>query len=61
MQQVANLLGIDKLLARYRVRSPAASASGVANGPNNGQEPGVFLFDEPLSNDAQLRMELRAG
>ena len=28
VQQVASLLGIDKLLARYRVRSPAASASG---------------------------------
>ena len=61
VQQVASLLGIDKLLARYPRALSGGQRQRVAMGRAMVRNPQVFLFDEPLSNlDAQLRMELRA-
>jgi multiple sugar transport system ATP-binding protein len=61
VQQVASLLGIDKLLARYPRALSGGQRQRVAMGRAMVRNPEVFLFDEPLSNlDAQLRMELRA-
>lgn len=61
VQQTAKALGLENLLDR----KPAALSGGqrqrVAMGRAIIREPGVFLFDEPLSNlDAKLRITMRA-
>jgi len=61
VEQVAHLLGLEKLLDR----KPAALSGGqrqrVAMGRAIVREPAAFLMDEPLSNlDAKLRVEMRA-
>jgi sn-glycerol 3-phosphate transport system ATP-binding protein len=61
VEKVAATLGLEP----YLDRRPAALSGGqrqrVAMGRAMIREPGVFLFDEPLSNlDAQLRVQMRA-
>ena len=58
MEEVAKLLGLEKLLDR----KPAALSGGqrqrVAMGRAIVREPAAFLMDEPLSNlDAKLRVD----
>jgi multiple sugar transport system ATP-binding protein len=61
VEQVADLLGLEKLLDR----KPAALSGGqrqrVAMGRAIVREPAAFLMDEPLSNlDAKLRVTMRS-
>ena len=61
VEEVARLLGLEKLLDR----KPAALSGGqrqrVAMGRAIVREPQAFLMDEPLSNlDAKLRVDMRA-
>ena len=61
VEEVARLLGLEKLLDR----KPAALSGGqrqrVAMGRAIVREPAAFLMDEPLSNlDAKLRVRMRS-
>jgi multiple sugar transport system ATP-binding protein len=61
VEEVARLLGLEKLLER----KPAALSGGqrqrVAMGRAIVREPAAFLMDEPLSNlDAKLRVTMRS-
>ncbi|MDP8176584.1 sn-glycerol-3-phosphate ABC transporter ATP-binding protein UgpC [Pasteurella skyensis] len=61
VDEVANILQLDK----YMKRRPKALSGGqrqrVAIGRALVRDPDVFLFDEPLSNlDAELRVEMRS-
>jgi multiple sugar transport system ATP-binding protein len=61
VEEVAHLLGLEKLLER----KPAALSGGqrqrVAMGRAIVREPAAFLMDEPLSNlDAKLRVTMRS-
>src|SRR5207237_6223094 len=61
VEEVAEMLGLDELLAR----KPAALSGGqrqrVAMGRAIVREPKAFLMDEPLSNlDAKLRVSMRS-
>jgi multiple sugar transport system ATP-binding protein len=61
VEEVARLLGLEKLLDR----KPAALSGGqrqrVAMGRAIVREPAAFLMDEPLSNlDAKLRVTMRS-
>src|SRR5690606_37889974 len=58
--QVAQVLGIARLLDRYPRELSGGERQRVALGRAIVREPAAFLFDEPLSNlDAKLRVEMR--
>ena len=60
VQDAANLLQLDKLLARKPKDLSGGQRQRVAIGRTIVREPEVFLFDEPLSNlDASLRVQMR--
>ena len=57
----ASLLGLDELLERKPAQLSGGQKQRVAMGRAIVKRPGIFLFDEPLSNlDAQLRVRMRA-
>jgi len=61
VEQTAELLGLDALLARKPRMLSGGQRQRVAMGRAIVREPKLFLFDEPLSNlDAKLRVAMRA-
>jgi multiple sugar transport system ATP-binding protein len=59
--QVAEVLGLDKLLERKPAELSGGQRQRVAMGRAMVREPQAFLMDEPLSNlDAKLRVQMRA-
>ncbi len=62
VEEVASLLGLDKLLDRRPAQLSGGQRQRVAMGRAIVREPKAFLMDEPLSNlDAKLRVEMRAS
>ncbi|WP_435164785.1 ABC transporter ATP-binding protein [Falsirhodobacter sp. 1013] len=60
VQAVAGMLGLGDLLVRKPSQLSGGQRQRVAIGRAIIREPGVLLFDEPLSNlDAQLRHDMR--
>ena len=60
VQQAAEILGIQQLLARKPRQLSGGQRQRVALGRAIVRDPKVFLFDEPLSNlDAKLRVQMR--
>jgi len=60
VDEVAELLGIGKLLGRYPANLSGGERQRVAIARALVRHPKLFLFDEPLANlDAGLRAELR--
>ncbi|AUG99478.1 sn-glycerol-3-phosphate ABC transporter ATP-binding protein UgpC [Pectobacteriaceae bacterium CE70] len=61
VDDVAALLGLEKLLDRLPKELSGGQRQRVAMGRAIVRNPQVFLFDEPLSNlDAKLRTQVRA-
>jgi multiple sugar transport system ATP-binding protein len=60
IDEVAGMLGLEKLLERYPREMSGGQRQRVAMGRAIARRPALFLFDEPLSNlDAALRSEVR--
>ncbi len=60
VDNAARILQLDALLARTPKALSGGQRQRVAIGRAIVREPGVFLFDEPLSNlDAELRVQMR--
>jgi multiple sugar transport system ATP-binding protein len=60
VQEAAEILGIQNLLARKPRQLSGGQRQRVALGRAIVRHPQVFLFDEPLSNlDAKLRVQMR--
>jgi sn-glycerol 3-phosphate transport system ATP-binding protein len=61
VEEAAELLGLDPLLARKPRQLSGGQRQRVAMGRAIVRDPKLFLFDEPLSNlDAKLRIQMRA-
>ena len=61
VQDAAQMLGIEELLARKPGQLSGGQRQRVAMGRAIVREPKAFLMDEPLSNlDAKLRVQMRA-
>lgn len=61
VEEAADILGLNALLARYPKQLSGGQRQRVAMGRAIVRDPAVFLFDEPLSNlDAKLRVQMRA-
>jgi multiple sugar transport system ATP-binding protein len=61
VQEAAEILGIQDMLARKPRQLSGGQRQRVALGRAIVREPKVFLFDEPLSNlDAKLRIAMRS-
>jgi multiple sugar transport system ATP-binding protein len=61
VDEVARVLGLDKLLDRRPAELSGGQRQRVAMGRAIVREPAAFLMDEPLSNlDAKLRVGMRA-
>src|SRR5437870_4054762 len=59
--EVARVLGLDRLLDRKPAQLSGGQRQRVAMGRAMVREPRAFLMDEPLSNlDAKLRVQMRA-
>lgn len=59
--EIAEMLGIGELLDRKPAQLSGGQQQRVALGRALIKEPGLLLFDEPLSNlDARLRIQMRA-
>ena len=60
VRTVAQTLGLDTLMDRHPGQLSGGQRQRVAMGRAMVRDPGVFLFDEPLSNlDAKLRVQMR--
>ncbi len=58
--RIAETLGLEKLLDRKPSALSGGQRQRVAMGRAMVRQPGIFLFDEPLSNlDAKLRIQMR--
>ncbi|HET9249800.1 MAG TPA: sn-glycerol-3-phosphate ABC transporter ATP-binding protein UgpC, partial [Actinomycetota bacterium] len=61
VSEVAQVLGLEKLMARKPAELSGGQRQRVAMGRAMVREPQAFLMDEPLSNlDAKLRVQMRA-
>jgi multiple sugar transport system ATP-binding protein len=62
VEEVAELLGLEDMLARRPAQLSGGQRQRVAMGRAIVREPKAFLMDEPLSNlDAKLRVGMRAS
>ena len=60
VSEAARMLQIEHLLGRKPGQLSGGQRQRVAIGRTVTREPGIFLFDEPLSNlDAELRVQMR--